>query len=131
MSPKLGLSPPSYGYSTQCTRQRPDTDLARESASYFALGVFDHRCKLGDARVQRGEYPSNRPPVRPALPALQPPDERGVDFQAPRKLLLREPGLVPQRAKRPAENDLILLNGELAAALHAQKRRRAPLSAPG
>src|SRR4029077_8116364 len=69
--------------------------------------------------------------VSASLPALQPPDERRIDFQAPGELLLRDPGLVAQRAKRSTEDELILLGGEFDSTLHTGEPLGAWRSAPG
>jgi hypothetical protein len=65
------------------------------------------------------------------LPPLQPPDKRRIDFQAPGELLLRNPGLVTQCAKRSTEDEPILFGGEFGSTLHAEKPLGMPRFAPG
>ncbi len=93
----------------------------------FALSSVDLDSEVADARVERGKDAPDRPPMRAALPALQTPDERGIDPQPFGELFLRHPSPLTQRSECVPEDELVLFWGHLGVAAHSGEHSRAAL----
>jgi hypothetical protein len=81
------------------------------------LGLGYRVGELVQVGIERSKEPLDREPLDATAPSLDAGDVGRVHLKTCRKLLLRDPGLVPQDTERTAEHDQVNVSGVVAHAV--------------